>query len=67
MGVAKSDAARVMIEVLGKIDDEIESAIETLEILSDDAILKSIEDGLNDIKVGNVIAFEDFLKKHGYR
>lgn len=28
--------------------------------------LKAIEEGLQDIKAGKVIRFEDFLKKHGY-
>ena len=28
--------------------------------------LKTIEEGLQDIKAGKVIRFEDFLKKHGY-
>jgi predicted transcriptional regulator len=45
---------------------EIESAIETLEIMNDNETLKAIEEGLQDIKNGRVIKFEDFLKKHGY-
>lgn len=67
MGVTESDTARVMIEVLGRINDEVEGAIETLEILGDEATLKGIEEGLRDIKAGDVITFKDFLKKHGYR
>jgi len=67
MSITKSDTAKVMIEVLGRINDEVEGAIETLEILSDEATLKGIEEGLKDIKAGNVVPFEDFLKKHGYR
>jgi len=62
MGVAESDAVRVMIEILGRIDDEVEGAIETLEILGDETTLKSIEEGLKDIKAGDVITFEDFLE-----
>ena len=57
---------QVFIETLRKVDTEIESAIETLEIMNDHETLKAIEEGLQDIKNGRVIKFEDFLKKHGY-
>ncbi len=56
----------IFIETLKKVDTEIESAIETLEILSDKEILEEIKEGLQDIKNGKVIGFEDFLRKHGY-
>ncbi len=56
----------IFIETLKKVDVEIESAIETLEILKDSETLKAIEEGLQDIKTGRVIRFEDFLKKYGY-
>jgi SPX domain protein involved in polyphosphate accumulation len=56
----------IFIETLRRVESEIESAIETLEILSDKETLESIEEGLQDIKRGNVIGFEDFLRKHGY-
>ncbi len=59
-------ATDVFIETLRRVDGEIESAIETLEILSDSETLRAIEEGLQDIKTGKVIRFEDFLKKHGY-
>lgn len=57
---------QVFIETLRRVDTEIESAIETLEIMSNNETLKAIEEGLQDIKNGRVIKFEDFLKKHGY-
>ena len=60
------NASDVFIETLRRVDGEIESAIETLEILSDSETLKAIEEGLQDIKAGRVVRFEDFLKKHGY-
>ncbi|MDD5473860.1 MAG: hypothetical protein PHU34_06890 [Candidatus Methanoperedens sp.] len=44
----------------------MDSAIETNEIHSDDETLKAIEEGLQDIKNGKIIRFEDFLRKHGY-
>jgi len=34
--------------------------------MNDNETLKAIEEGLQDIKNGRVIKFEDFLKKHGY-
>ncbi len=43
-------ASDVFIETLRRVDGEIESAIETLEILSDSETLKAIEEGLQDIK-----------------
>jgi len=57
---------QVFIETLRRVDTEIESAIETLEIMSDSETLIAIEEGLQDIKNGRVIKFEDFLKKYGY-
>ena len=57
---------QVFIDTLRRVDTEIESAIETLEIMSDTETLKAIEEGLQDIKNGRVIKFEGFLKKHGY-
>jgi hypothetical protein len=59
-------ATDVFIETLRRVDGEIESAIETLEILNDNETLRAIEEGLQDIKAGKVIRFEDFLKKYGY-
>jgi hypothetical protein len=48
------------------MDTEIDSTIETLEIMNDNETLKTIKEGLQDIKNSRVIKFEDFLKKHGY-
>jgi len=60
------NTVEIFIETLRRVESEIESAIETLEILSDKEVLDSIEEGLQDIKTGNVIGFKDFLRKHGY-
>ncbi len=66
--IAETESATdIFIETLRKVDCEIESAIETLEVLSDSETLRAIEEGLQDIKAGKVIGFEDFLKKHGYK
>ncbi len=55
---------QVFIETLRRVDIEIESAIETLEIINDNETLRAIEEGLQDIKNGRVIKFEDFLKDY---
>ncbi len=44
----------------------MDSEIETNEILSDKETLQAIEEGLQDIKNGKLIRFEDFLRMHGY-
>jgi hypothetical protein len=53
-------------EKMKKLNCEMESANETNEILGDEETLKAIEEGLQDIKIGKVIRFEDFLRTHGY-
>ncbi len=35
--------------------------------MSDEEAIKSIEEGLKDVEEGNIISFNDFLKKHGYK
>ncbi|MEM3402089.1 MAG: hypothetical protein QW179_01245 [Candidatus Hadarchaeales archaeon] len=67
MGVAEPEVAKILIDVLERIGDEVDGAVETLEILADEETLKAIEEGLNDIRAGNLLSFEEFLKKHGYR
>lgn len=49
-----------------KLNCEMESANATNEILCDRDTLEAIEEGLQDIKNGKAIRFEDFLRKHGY-
>ena len=44
--------------------DEYESMKETIEILSNKKLMKSIKEGIEDIKNGKYITFEDFKKKH---
>ena len=61
-----NDAADISIDNLGKMGDDIESAIETLEIMSNPESLKGIEEGLQDIKEGRTSTFDEFLSKHGY-
>lgn len=61
-----NDAVSISIDNHKKMDDEIESAIETLEIMSNPESLEIIEEGLQDIKEGRTSTFDEFLSKHGY-
>jgi hypothetical protein len=63
--VEDKNAVNILLGTLEKLDDEIESAIDTLEIMSDPKTLNNIEEGLRDINEGRFITFEDFLSKHG--
>ena|SRR3989338_7367089 len=47
--------------------EEIESLEETMEIMADKKMVKSIQEGLNDIKHGRVISLDDYLHKHERR
>ena len=43
--------------------EELDSIIETLEIMSDEELMKSIERGLKDIEEGNAVDFEELIKE----
>jgi len=60
----------ILLEDLAKLRDrllkdleELDSIIETLEIMSDEELMKSIERGLKDIEEGNVVDFEELIKE----
>ena len=53
-----------VIELL-KIRKEIDSFIETLEILEDEELVKDIEEAIKDVEEGNVISFDDLVKELG--
>ena len=65
--ITEKDLTKVVIEAFERMSKEIESVIETLEIMGDEETVKGIEEGLKDIKEGNTISFDEFLKKHGYK
>lgn len=50
-----------VIELL-KIREEIDSFIETLEILKGEELLRDIEEAKKDIEEGNVISLDDLVK-----
>ena len=64
--VKNNDAINILIGTLEKMDGEIESAIETLEIMADPQTLKDIEEGVQDIKEGHILTLDEFLTKYGY-
>ena len=45
-------------------EQEYESMKETIEILSDKKLMKGIIKGIEDIKLGRCISFDDFKRKH---
>lgn len=53
-----------VVELL-KIREEIDSFIETLEILKDKELLRDIEEAKKDIEEGSVISFDDLVKELG--
>ena len=54
----------LVLELL-KIREEIDSFIETLEILEDEELVKDIEEAIEDVEEGNVISFDDLVKELG--
>ncbi|RMF89085.1 MAG: hypothetical protein D6733_07120 [Methanobacteriota archaeon] len=61
----KDDKTKVMIDVLERMEKEIGSALETIEVQSDRETLESIERGLADIREGRARSFDSFLKAQG--
>ncbi len=62
--VTKIDIIKDLIELRERISEDLEkldSIIETLEIMSDEELMKSIKRGLEDIKKGNVVDFEEII------
>mgnify|MGYP007013839220 CR=1 FL=1 len=49
------------VELLVKLRDFIDSLIETVEVMSDDELLREIEEALEDVKKGRLISWNEFL------
>lgn len=62
--ILKTINKMAVVELL-KIREEIDSFIETLEILKDEELLRDIEEAKKDIEEGNVISFDDLVKELG--
>ncbi len=51
-------------EVIQISKDEYESMKETIEILSNKKLMAGIKQGIEDLKLGKYVAFDDFKRKH---
>ena len=60
--VSSEKVDKMAVLELLRIREEIDSFIETLEILEDEELLKDIEEGIKDDEEGNVISFDNLLK-----
>ena len=54
---------REEIELLSRTRDILEEILETLEITSDRRTLKSLQEGLRDMKAGRVHPYAEFAKE----
>ena len=63
--VSSEKVDKMAVLELLRIREEIDSFIETLEILEDEELLKDIEEGIKDVEEGNVISFDNLLKEFG--
>ncbi|HEY4822541.1 MAG TPA: hypothetical protein VIH83_02520 [Candidatus Bathyarchaeia archaeon] len=54
---------REEIELLSRTRDILEEILETLEITSDPRTLKSLQEGLRDMKAGRVRPYAEFAKE----
>ena len=51
-------------ELIQVSKEEYDSMKETIEIMSNNELMKSVKQGIEDIRNGNYITFEEFKKKH---
>jgi len=54
---------RILTEELLKVRLLLEELVETLEVLGDEELMKSIEAGERDIRKGRLIDFRELLKE----
>ena len=52
-----------ILKELVEIREKIDSLIETIEVMSDEELMESIRRAEEDIRVGRVRPFEEFLKE----
>ena len=63
--VINKEIAEEIIKSLRRIEEEISTTLESIEILSDPETLESIKRGIEDIRQGKIKSFNEFLKEHG--
>jgi hypothetical protein len=54
---------KVIAEELPKLRTAVEELMETLEIMSDEKLVKSIERSLKDVKEGKVLTYKEMLQE----
>jgi len=54
---------RAIAEELPKLRMMVEELAETLEVLSDEKLMKSIQRSLGDLKAGRVLSYKEMLKE----
>ncbi len=54
---------KVIAEELPKLRTLVEELTETMEILSDEKLMKSIERSLKDLKEGKVLTYKEMLEE----
>ncbi len=54
---------KVIAEELPKLRTLVEDLTETMEILSDEKLMKSIDRSLRDLKEGKVLTYKEMLKE----
>ena len=58
-------ANEILLELLRRFNKEIESYIETLEVLRDPGLMESIRRGLKDLEAGRTLSLEELAAKYG--
>lgn len=56
---------RVLAEEVPKLRAVIEELLETVEVLSDDELLRSIRAGERDVRAGRLLGFRELLEELG--
>ena len=64
MQMVKSSVARGIITKLAEIQEEIEELVEELEILSDEDLMRDIEESERDFRGGRYHTFEEIMDLH---
>ena len=65
MTILPSDTYKTLRETIDKLQEEIEGLLETLEILKDEETMTAFRRGVEDIKEGRVVSWEEVKKELG--
>jgi len=60
-------ANELLLELLNRFNEEIESYIETVEIMSDPQLLQSIRRGLDDLEAGRTLSLREIRARYGLK